>query len=197
MAFNLYRAIYFGIVSVYGYIVLKDTVDLPVYLGGIGDQQNWFVDYPYRETSIDVKTYMVFTMGYHVSNTILCLLEERKGDFVEMMFHHIVTIFLFGGSFVTNFIGIGSVVAFLHDTADFVCGILKMSAETDYDNVTRVSFVILMLSWIWTRLLVFPYLIMTHEHSNLSEEIMFFHKTLQFACYSLDFLHFVWFFQFC
>lgn len=77
MAFNLYRTIYFTIATYYGYVVMKDTIDLPPSLGGTGDINNWFVDYPYRETSIDVKTYQVFTMGYHVSNTILILCEKR------------------------------------------------------------------------------------------------------------------------
>jgi ceramide synthetase len=192
-AFNKYRAIYFGFVSVYGYLVLKDTQDLPNFLGGSGDISNWFKDYPYREVSTDVKTYMVFTMGYHVSNLILLAAKERKVDFVEMMFHHIVTVFLFGGSFMINFVPIGAVVAFLHDTADFICAVLKISAETEYDNMTKVSFVVLMTTWVYTRLLVFPYLILSHEHSHLDEETLFFHYILQFACYALDLLHFVWF----
>lgn len=77
MAFNLYRAIYFGSVSVMGYLALKDSPDLPYYFGGKGSIDNWFKGYPYQETSTAAKNYLIFTMGYHISNNILCLIEER------------------------------------------------------------------------------------------------------------------------
>lgn len=95
-----------------------------------------------------------------------------------MMFHHLVTVFLFGGSIYLNFIGIGSVVAYIHDVSDFVCGVLKIFAETKYDNATRISYVVLMLLWIYTRLIFFPLAVYFHDYSSLQGDALTFHYIL-------------------
>lgn len=86
------------------------------------------------------------------------------------MFHHVVAVFLFGGSFAMNFIGIASVVAYLHDISDAFCAYLKIAVETEYDWCTRILFVTLMVSWVYTRLVLLPYITYTHDHSHISED---------------------------
>lgn len=51
----------------------------------------------------------------------------------------------------------GSVMALLHDYADIFVGLVKMLAETRFTNFTAGVFVVVMIVWFWTRLVVLPF----------------------------------------
>jgi hypothetical protein len=50
-------------------------------------------------------------------------------------------------------------IAFLHDVADVPVNICRVFLITKYDNVTTTFYVMLMISFIWTRMIVFPQII--------------------------------------
>lgn len=86
------------------------------------------------------------------------MVETKRNDFVEMGLHHIVAIYLFGGLYFFNLWEPGSTIAFLHDIADIFVGMSKTLGETKYTNLTGFVFVLNMIVWFWTRLIVLPYL---------------------------------------
>jgi hypothetical protein len=58
------------------------------------------------------------TMGYHIGSILNhCFANEKSNDFLEMMLHHLCTIYLYGFSYMTNTL-IGAVVALIHDLPD-------------------------------------------------------------------------------
>jgi len=102
-------------------MVLKDTDWLPWYLGGQNNGQlvNTCKNLPFLTYNQDVLDYGLYTFGYHFGDMIHHLvIAERHGDFEEMLLHHIATSSLYFGYIFSNHIGIGSVIAFLHDIAD-------------------------------------------------------------------------------
>lgn len=75
-----------------------------------------------------------------------------------MLFHHLVTLYLYGFSYLTNTF-IGGVIAVVHDISDiFVC-FTRIFAETDYKKVTGYSFFMALVSWAYSRLFLLPYII--------------------------------------
>jgi hypothetical protein len=52
-------------ITVFGYIVLKDSEVLPSLLGGSGQFQVHFKDWPYVETTPMYKLYYLVSLGYH------------------------------------------------------------------------------------------------------------------------------------
>jgi hypothetical protein len=81
-------------------------------------------------------------MGYHIGGLINHSLAKKKhNDYLEMMFHHIVTAYLFAFSYMTNTL-IGAVVAFLHDFPDMFVSWTRVWAETEHARVTAYSFVV-------------------------------------------------------
>jgi hypothetical protein len=75
-----------------------------------------------------------------------------------MMFHHLVTFYLYAFSYMTNTM-IGPVIAFIHDISDVLITWTRVWSETKHARLTAYSFIIVIFSWIYTRLLVFPYCI--------------------------------------
>ena len=66
------------------------------------------------------------------------------------MFHHLVTAYLYGFSYMTNTM-IGAVVAFLHDFTDIFVSWTRIWAETDYKRVTAYSFLFAQVVWSYMR----------------------------------------------
>lgn len=101
------------------------------------------------------KLYFTGSMGYHLSGLITHLMEQEKSnDYVEMMFHHLVTFYLYAFSFLTNQI-IGGVIAYLHDIADVGVSFTRIWSETEYKKTTAVLFACTIAVWFHTRLYVF------------------------------------------
>jgi hypothetical protein len=95
--------------------------------------------------------------GYHLGGLVTHFFTSRKTDFIEMGLHHIVAIYLYGGCYLFHAWNIGGVIALIHDIADITTGIVKALAETRFGNAAAVSFVIHMMLWFYTRLLLLPW----------------------------------------
>ena len=67
-----------------------------------------------------------------------------------MMFHHIVTAYLYAFSYMTNTL-IGAVVAFLHDATDLFICFTRVWAETECARVTAYSFIVAQVMWFYMR----------------------------------------------
>lgn len=105
------------------------------------------------------KAYYIGTMGYHVNDIFMHLLHPARNDFVEMFLHHIVTISLYGFSYMTSFIPAGALVMFFHDLSDTFTAMARCFTETTFKKMIAVSGVLMLASWFYTRLLVFPFVI--------------------------------------
>jgi len=98
-------------------------------------------------------------MGYHIGSLLHHGFTQKKAsDYQEMMFHHLVTFYLYGFSYVTNLL-IGPVVAFIHDLSDVFITWTRVWSETNIKWMTMHSFYVMICAWIYTRILVFPYVI--------------------------------------
>jgi len=91
---------------------------MPTYLGGSGDYSLMFADHPYPKHAPFLKEYYISVTSYHLGQLVLHILGNHENDFIEMGFHHLVTIFLMVGSYLFNAWECGAVISFLHDTAD-------------------------------------------------------------------------------
>lgn len=98
-------------------------------------------------------------MGYHLAQLLEHLFaKEKANDYIEMVFHHIVTIYLFAFSHFTNTI-VGGVVLLIHDSGDIFIGFSRICSETNYKATTASLFLIALIIFAYTRLLIFPYVI--------------------------------------
>jgi len=141
--------------AIIGWYTLKDSFMLPPSLGGSGSLYHSFETFPNVALPPLYKLYFTGSMGYHASGLISQLLaKEKANDHVEMMFHHLVTFYLYGFSFLTNQI-IGGVIAYLHDIGDIFVTFTRIWSETEYKKTTASLFAFTILVWFHTRLYVF------------------------------------------
>lgn len=82
-----------------------------------------------------------------------------RNDFVEMFLHHVVTLMLYGGSYMINMTDAGSVIMYLHDWADVFTSFVRCFTETTLTPLSVASALGMLLSWFYTRLWVFPQVI--------------------------------------
>jgi hypothetical protein len=137
--------------------VLKNEPYLPASLLGHGSLETIGPSYPTPHQPIGFRWYYLGTMGYHVHQMVQhAFFEEIRGDFVEMFLHHVVTLMLYGFSYLINMTAAGSVVMFLHDWADIFTSIVRCFTETTLLPFTLVGITGMATTWVWTRLYIFP-----------------------------------------
>ena len=129
---NIYKCIYYSLSTFFGWYTLKDSYILPPALGGKGSLENLFTDFPYIKHPPLYKYYFTGTMGYHIGSLLHhALAHQKSNDYLEMMFHHLVTFYLYSFSYMSNTL-IGAVM---------------------------VSFIITLVFWFYSRLLMLPWCI--------------------------------------
>jgi len=82
--------------------------------------------------------------------------ETRRKDFWQMFIHHIVTLTLVFGSWITNTIRIGSLILALHDVVDPVLQATKMAVYIKFKTLSTILFALFAVLWFSTRLVYFP-----------------------------------------
>lgn len=86
-------------------------------------------------------------------------MEDVRSDFVEMFLHHAVTLVLYGLSYMLYMLPGGSIIMYLHDWADIFLALARCFSETTLSSITLLGGVGLIVSWLYTRLIVFAYVI--------------------------------------
>ena len=110
-----------------------------------------FKDHPYAAHSRFLKEYYFIEISFHLSSLVQHLINSHENDFIEMVFHHMVTLYLMFGSYMMNVWECGAVISFLHDACDVAVFITKTLSQTDYEIPLISSFAWMLLSWGWFR----------------------------------------------
>jgi hypothetical protein len=87
------------------------------------------------------------------------LVEDARNDFVEMFLHHVVTLILYGFSYMINFTNTGAIVMYLHDWADIFTAFVRCFTETTFTPLSVLSVIGMATSWFYTRIYIFPQII--------------------------------------
>ena len=82
--------------------MMKDTDFLPTYLLGKGDFSRSYDNYPCISWPAGLRVYYVSSMGYHLHMMLHHMVDDVRHDYMEMMLHHVVTMFIVGFSYLTN-----------------------------------------------------------------------------------------------
>jgi len=151
-----FKFLYFAFSSFIGYRSLKDAEWLPPSLGGNGTTAACWTGYPFGPYSEEVKLYYIMSLGYHLHSFAFHFFLPHRNDFLEMLLHHLIAIFLVCFSFMCNMVRAGSLVLLVHDLADLPGYAVKSSADTRNTGLTLTLYITLLLVWGYCRLYVFP-----------------------------------------
>ena len=93
--------------------------------------------------------------------------DIKRKDFLEMMIHHIITILLLVLSWTCNLVRVGTLVLVIHDCADIFLESAKMMKYIKWQRTCDILFGIFTLTWIGTRLVMYPFWILNRYFSFL------------------------------
>lgn len=82
-----------------------------------------------------------------------------RGDFKEMLIHHIITDLLIVGSSYFRFTRVGSMIFLVHDISELPVEMSKLANFVKWKNTSAVCFTIMLITWVINRLWIFPFVI--------------------------------------
>ena len=132
-------------------------------------------------------------MGFHFAGLFRILTSKKKtNDYMEMLFHHLTTLYLYGYSYLTNTY-IGGVIAMLHDISDILVSLTRIFAESEYKKTTAITFTITLISWAYSRLYVLPFIIYVIWEVPVFSASPYLKPIFIFLLLCLQGLHIYWF----
>ncbi len=137
-------------------------------------------------------------MGYSLGDLIEhWTIREAGNDYWEMTVHHVLSVMLFGGMILQNYIRIGVLVSFVHQASDIFSSSSRVLSQTTWKNLTAVWFgVITMIFWTYLRNIIMP--VLTYAAWTLAnysapfESFYYLHYTLASFLTILCFMHVYW-----
>lgn len=183
-------------------ILLQEDCDfLHIFLGGTTDAPMYYKNYPCISKPEYLDDFYVFKLSYHLYELVYCLIFQRKrSDFPEYVLHHLITGSLIFFSYSLNMLSLGSVVMLVHDITDLTVTIFKLCIDITPVAVQLVSYLSMLVSWIYYRLWFFPGYIIYHLYwecykdgrvcKNVNYSVL--NMLLAFIC-GLFCLHVFWF----
>lgn len=197
----IYQTVYYTVSWSSLLYMTYGTVFSPPEFGGKLDITKSISTWPY-EVSWNIRLYYMLTLGHHIERLIHELGHNRRASsFCTMTFHHTVTIMLIFLSFYCRHLMFGIPVILTHDFNDiFLCG-SRFLRESKFVGSASFLFLIMMVSWFYTRIFVYSRHIvygLFFNAMNMTEYIrryLFMQVFFIPALLGLLLLNLFWFFQ--
>ena len=160
--------------------------------------QDWFYDgiitqgYPAHTFTVYAKLLYIISTAYYINEIYEHINREvKKKDDTEMLIHHIATIILICGSYQVNALRTGLYILYLHDINDILLHISKLFVYNKSHSIySTVTFAMFGISWIYTRLYIFPFYIVYDIYKYKQCSII---NTLSYILSILMVLNIIWF----
>ncbi|EXJ81157.1 hypothetical protein A1O3_07447 [Capronia epimyces CBS 606.96] len=133
--------------------------------------RNW----PSREMGGLAKWYYLVQFGFYLQQIVVVNIEERRKDYLQMFVHHIITCCLIFASYGYHQYRVGTVILSLMDIVDVILPTAKILKYLHYNVVCDIAFGIFMVTWFFTRHVLFP-MVLYSIYAHIPQEI-------QYGCY--------------
>jgi ceramide synthetase len=194
---NIFKGTYYLFIVLFGYFAAWNAPFLPATLGGHGSMDAVFDHFPYQpfDSFPLIRTYLMVQLGFHLFSFVEHMMSKPKNNFMEMLLHHCMTLLLISLAYFMNYVTVSHLVLFLHDISDLFLDWARATADTHLQALTRTMSVGVVLSWLYTRLYLFPvYLIdAAYWHTSIPDEEIYGKHLLGSMLHVLLVLHIYWF----
>jgi len=145
-----WSAIYYPLQWCYGFYVYRN---LPTKV--LSPTALW-MDYPHMPLAGPIKLYYLTQTAFYLHQVLILNAEARRKDHWQMMTHHVVSIFLMGGSYCYNLTRVGCLIMILMDWCDIFLPIAKMMRYLEVRQILcDAMFGWFLVSWLVTRHILF------------------------------------------
>ncbi|KAM0791807.1 hypothetical protein ACM66B_004067 [Microbotryomycetes sp. NB124-2] len=142
------------------YAIVYFTASGALGLYVMSSQKSWWyrtehlwLEYPHWRMRAELKAYYLLQLSYWLQQMLVLILrlEKPRSDFVELVIHHIVTLWLVGWSYALNLTMIGTCIFVSMDIPDVFLALSKCINYLDYKRASEVSFVFFLCIWHYMR----------------------------------------------
>lgn len=193
---------YFSSIAVTWYVA-KNEGYLPKMYGGDVNALGFNDIWPVKSSNL-LRIVYLMNLGHHFERLLFHSVVQRGSKtFYTMMLHHVITVFLIWLSFLIDYFIYGIPVFLFHDMSDLFLAASRILRETHFKKATEVVFAIMMVSWVYTRIVgfiwevIYPMTINFSSPSVFVRSFWFIHAFLFMALYLLAILNIFWFVQIC
>lgn len=128
----------------------------------IFDPVDLWLGYPHIPLAGPLKFYYLLQTAFYIHQILIINAEARRKDHVQMMTHHVITVFLLAASYYCNFNRIGCLILVLMDWCDIFLPLAKMLRYINISQrVTDAIFGWFLISWFITRHVLFIFTIVS------------------------------------
>lgn len=120
------------------------------------DMDHCWYGYPHQSIDRQIWSYYMLSMSYYWSLIVSQFFDVKRKDFWQMFAHHIITLLLLSLSWICNFHRVGSLVLVIHDCADMFLEAFKITKYANWQKLCDCVLGIFIISWIVTRLGIYP-----------------------------------------
>ncbi|KAJ7253887.1 TLC domain-containing protein [Mycena rebaudengoi] len=142
-----YAFVYFLIFGAWGFRIMSG---LPTWWYRT---ESFWIDYPHSEMQPELKRYYLMQMAYWCQQLIVLVLglEKPRKDFNVIVVHHLVTLWLIGGSYLMNLTLSGNAVFVSMDIPEVFFAFSKLAHYVGWNRVKVATFAIFVCSWTYFR----------------------------------------------
>ncbi|KAG2146777.1 TLC domain-containing protein [Suillus clintonianus] len=166
-------------------------------------------NYPHSPLAGPLKFYYLTQTAFYLHQILILNAEARRKDHVQMMTHHVLTIFLMVMSYFCNFTRIGCLIMVLMDWNDIFLPIAKMFRYIGLYTLCDITFTWFLTSWFVARHVLFVIVIKSawfdgprlitvgwvpelgHYYSERT------YNTFVYLLVALQFIQIIWFWMIC
>ena len=98
----------------------------------------------------------MLNLSYHTESAIQMFIHPGN-DFYEMLCHHIMTLLIISIAYITNYSNIAVPFMVIIDNADIFVGLVRIAIDVSHPVVTLFFYLLLLISWGYTRIYIFPF----------------------------------------
>lgn len=144
--------------TLFAWNVLQDKPWVPssIVPGARGGIEQCWVDFLEQVPTTGVQLYYMLSIGNALSSFTLLLFREHCRNFLEMAIHDFMTLSLLVISYEYGGFRVGTLVLVVHDVCDIFINLSRCLNAARLEKTTVLSFGLLLCSWIYFRLWVFP-----------------------------------------
>jgi len=162
------------------------------------ETRNSYRPFPTNPTGY-YKLYYLLQFGFYVHSLMVhFFFEVKRSDFYVLFVHHIVTIWLIHFSYVSGLWKIGVLIMVVHDVSDVPLEAAKACSNIGYEFAAHFWFVLLIISWLGTRMSIFPFKIIYSVMFEIPMEVPIDVVPLYYVFNALlcvlQLMHIYWFF---
>ncbi|BGP10383.1 sphingosine N-acyltransferase lag1 [Rhodotorula toruloides] len=142
-----YAVVYFSASGAYGLYVMQRQESWWYHT------EHFWLEYPHWRMDGALKSYYLLQFSYWLQQMIVLVLglEKPRSDFMELVIHHIVTLWLVGWSYMINLTMIGTAIFVSMDLPDICLAVSKCLNYLDLQRTSEVSFVFFLVVWHYMR----------------------------------------------